>query len=112
MPDQSPSKDLLRFHYLKNGNFRAIHVDGAIGAVQPTGKGIHLAMYTERTAIPQQVDHTLGADGVLGPEIEGSRVSRQGVVREFEIDAFMDLPTAASLQELLGSLLKQAGGIT
>jgi len=109
MPDEQPNEKFLRFHYLKNGNFRAIHVDGAVGGILPTGRGIHLTMYTERSPIPQQIDHVLLDDGQLGTEVEGSRVSRQGVIRELEIDAFMDLPTAASLRDLLDSLLKQRG---
>lgn len=110
MAEEQPRKHVLRFHYLKSSGFRSIHVDGAIASPLPAKQGVHLAMYSERGAIPQQVDHEVDENGRLGPEVSGSRVSREGIVRELEVDLFMDVDTVAGLHALLGTVLKEMKG--
>ncbi len=107
MVDPHAATPSLRFHYLKSSEFRSIHVDGAVGGIHPSGRGLHLAMFVERIPVPQQTDYEVNPDGMLGAEIEGSRVAREGIVRELQIDAFMDRTTAGMLHDLLGTLLKR-----
>lgn len=95
----------IRFHYIKSPQFSTIHADGAIGGPTPRG-GLHVAFYAERMPIPTQVEHDLGSDGKLGEEKESSRIVRDGVVRELEVDVIMDLDTAQSLHAWLGNNLK------
>lgn len=103
----------VKFFYIKNQAFRVIHVDGAIGGVTPRGH-LHLAMYSERPAIPQATAHSLSDDGTLSEpqEIEG----KAGIIRELDIDMIMSKQVAIELRdwltkhlELIDSLEKQKG---
>jgi hypothetical protein len=93
--------DRVKFHYIKSLQFRVIHVDGVIGGPMPSGQGIHMALFSERPAIPQQVEQAVEPDGKLGAEIEGSRIGKDGIAREMEIDAMMNLRTAKLLYSWL-----------
>jgi len=104
MPEDSKQ---LQFHYLKSASFRVIHVDGVIGAPLPRGGGVHIALYSERTAIPQMTVHPLKPDGRIGDEITNARVGRSGVVRELEVDAVMSLDTARDLFAWLQSAIER-----
>lgn len=88
----------LTFHYLKSTQYRVIHVDGAIGGPTPSGF-IHISMYNERSAIPREQTFPVTKDGVLGDVVQ--TVSRDGIVREMEVDAIMSLSTAKSLKDWL-----------
>lgn len=89
----------VTFHYLKANQFRVIHVDGALGGVTPRFL-IHMSLYSERPAIPQQQVFDLTSSGKLkdGPP---RAIGKDGVVRELEVDAMMDLDTAKSIGEWL-----------
>jgi hypothetical protein len=89
------SPESVVFHYIKGAQFRAIHVDGAIGGPTPNGY-IHMAVFSERAPIPQQVEIELTERGSLGQE--RSRTARTGVVRELEADLFMSAATAEQLR--------------
>ncbi len=88
----------ITFHYLKSTQYRVVHIDGAIGGVTPSGF-IHFSMYNERSAIPREQVFSVDKDGVLG-NVEQT-VSREGIVREMEVDAIMSLATAKSLRDWL-----------
>lgn len=87
-----------RFHYIKSSLFRAIHVDGAIGGITPTGN-IHCAIYSERAAIPQATEHLVGEDGALLPPdvIDG----KAGFVREMDADLILSRKAAEELRDWL-----------
>jgi hypothetical protein len=92
----------VTLHYIKGQHFRAVHVDGAIGGITPRGL-LHVAIYSERPAIPQMMVHELDAAGNLGAPVEV--VSKPGIVRELEIDLLMGRDTLASLHQWLGEKL-------
>lgn len=92
--------DTIAFHYLKSSAFRVVHADGAVSGITPNGN-LHLALFSERAAIPQRVVNMLRADGSLGDEIPEEGFSRGGIVRELEVDAFFSLATAKLLRDLL-----------
>lgn len=98
-------RGLVQFDYLKSGQFRVIHVDGAIGGLTPGGL-IHMALYSERPAIPQMLKHEMLEGGTLGPPVESA--GRTAFVREMDVDAVMTPAVAQSLitwlQERLGDL--------
>lgn len=96
----------IRFSYLKSNSFRVIHVDGALGGPTPSGY-IHMTLYSERAAIPQQTEYEITAEGTLGKEVTDLRVGRDGIVRELEVDAIMNVATARALHEWLGTRLEQ-----
>src|SRR5262245_46249155 len=95
---QEPDEKSVRFHYVKNPHFTTIHVDGAIGGITPSGD-LHVAFYAERLPIPTLTEFEIGPDGKLGEEILDARVSREGILRELLVDAFMDLRTATQLRD-------------
>lgn len=94
----------ITFHYLKSTQFRVIHIDGAIGGITPAGF-IHISMFNERSAIPREQTHSVKKDGTLGDPID--TVSRNGVVREMEVDAIMNLSTAKILRDWLDRNIKK-----
>lgn len=90
LPPQIP------FHYIKSYYYRVVHADGAFGGVTTRGL-IHMDLFSERNPIPQMMTHQVQPDGRLGEEIPGGTVRREGVVREVEVGATMDLHTAKAL---------------
>jgi hypothetical protein len=93
------------FHYIKGPDFRSIHVDGAIGGL--TTKGfLHVALFTERAAIPQRTTHGVLPDGTLGNEILEKRLSKEGIVRQMEVDLIVNEETARDLRIWLDQMLQ------
>jgi hypothetical protein len=91
---QAGSKgDTVEFHYIKSPFFRSVHVDGAIGGVTPRGL-IHMAVFSERHAIPRSTVQKLLSTGRLGDEIIDERKGKNGIAREMEVDMFLGLETA------------------
>lgn len=93
-------RETVTIHYIKASQFRAVHVDGVYGGVTPTGK-IHMAAYSQRMAIPQQVVQYISPDGRLESEIPEKTVTRGGIVRDLEVDLVVDKDVAASMIEWL-----------
>lgn len=96
----------IAFHYLKSTQFRVVHVDGVIGSVTPGGN-LHVAMFSERPAIPQRVVHSITPDGVLGETIPEEGFDRGGFVRELEVDAMFSLRTAKLVRDFLSNQIIQ-----
>jgi hypothetical protein len=96
MPDKLPPN--IRFHYLKNPQFRVVHVDGAIGGITPRGL-IHCAVYSERPAIPQSTVQDVTPEGRLGDET--GREGREGIVREIDVDLMLTKQAATELRDWL-----------
>ncbi len=99
----------VSFHYIKSGQFRVAHVDGAIGNLTPGGL-IFVALYSERAAIPQMMVHEITEGGEIGPEHQEERLGKKGIVREIEMGAVMSVETANAfirwLQQQVGLLEK------
>lgn len=94
-----PSRELpdrVRFHYIKSNYFRIVHVDGAYGGITPGGD-ISINFYSERNPIPQITAHIIKPDGRLGEEIPEEKITRNGIIREVEVGAVLDLSTAKAL---------------
>ncbi|MCC6572194.1 MAG: hypothetical protein IT462_00255 [Planctomycetes bacterium] len=107
-PHVSERPKVVPYHYVKCTDFRTIHVDGAIGGPTPRGL-IHVAVYSERPAIPQRIDVGIGVDGRLNQEV--SRSGKDGILRELQCDLVLDLNAAESLANWLNrniAMLKQA----
>lgn len=94
------AKASVAFDYIKNHNFRTIRADGAIGGITPNGT-IHFALYSERPPIPKRLVYEVNKDGELGSVIPSETVSRDAVVREMEVDVFLDISVARSLSQWL-----------
>lgn len=95
-----PSKRVA-FDYIKSQQFRAIRADGAIGGITPGG-GIHFAFYSERHPIPRRLVYEVGEDGQLGSMIGSETIARDAIVREMEVDIFLNIQVTKSLHQWLG----------
>lgn len=108
MPDErdapDPTAPVVVFDYIKSAGFRSVRADGAIGGVTPNGH-IHMALYSERAAIPRRMVHELAKNGAVGPvrEVE----TRNSFVREMEVDIYLDIATATAIHEWLGNNIEQ-----
>jgi len=98
MPDESrpAQQDIITFHYIKSNFFRVIYADGAFGGINPQGL-IRMALYNERTPIPQTTVQPVTPEGRLGDELIDRRTAREGFVREVEVDVLLNINTAKSL---------------
>ena len=94
----------LIFHFIKTQDFRTIHVDGAWGGLSTQGEYIHMAVYSERYPLPQQMKHEVYQDGRVGKEIK--RLGREGVIRDVHADLVFDIRTAETIRTWLDSKIK------
>lgn len=96
----------ITFHYMKGPDFRTIHCDGAIGGITPRGL-IHLAIFSERAAIPKVTVQSVGKDGKLGEEIRDERQALEGIVRQMEVDLFFGKETAIRLRDWINGRIAE-----
>ena len=104
--DEKPVSKVT-FHYIKSGDFRTIHADGAIGSLTPAGQ-IHCAIYSERPAIPRVVSHELDENGALIDGAESVVDGKSGFVRELQADLVLTREVAAALASWLNKLLESS----
>lgn len=78
------AKDKVKFHYIKAGYFRVVHMDGVFGGLSPTGD-IFMSIFSQRPPIPQVTVQPVKEDGELGEEIIAERTVKDGLVREIEV---------------------------
>ncbi len=100
------TENTIAFHYLKGPDFRTLHVDGAIGGWTPMGF-LHVALFSERPSIPTKIVHAVAADGRLGDEIESRRETKDGLVRQMEVDIFLSEVSARQLRDWLDQKLAE-----
>ena len=91
MAEAAPSS--IDFHYIKSNSFRVVHGDGVWGGTTPRGY-IAMSFFSERSPIPTKLTHEVSPSG-LGEETD--RESREGIIREVEVEVLVDLDTAKSL---------------
>ncbi len=96
----------VEFHYIKSPSFRSVHVDGAIGGVTPRGL-IHMALFSERPAIPTKTVSDVLDSGRLGEEIRDLREGKSGIAREMEVDLFLGLDTAKEIRIWLDTRIQE-----
>lgn len=93
----------LPVHFVKSNYFRVIHTVGAWFGGDGHGN-IHMSFYNERTAIPKSLVLTIDQSG--SPVAESNRESKQGFVREMEVDIVITYQDALALHSALGENLK------
>lgn len=94
------SKPRIQFHYLKSGQFRIIHSDGAWGGVTPDGNML-IGFYSQRFPIPDLTVQEVNGDGTLGPDITEAGIAKRGVVREIEAGIVLSADGVDSLIQWL-----------
>ena len=95
----------MLFNFIKSLNFRAVHASGAWFGGDAEGN-IHLTFFNERTPIPQEVVLVLNKKGEVVGENESKRKSREGMIREMEVDVILSVQAASHLHRLLGQNLE------
>ena len=100
--EQGKEKDTVTFHLIKSPHFQTLQVDGAVGNLTPSG--LSLTFYVERVALPKMMTYEVQDDGSLGTLV--SAQGKSGIVRELQSSFVLDVATARSLVELLGTMLK------
>ena len=112
MSEESPPES-VEFHYIKSNGFRVVHADGVWGGPTPRGY-ITMSFYSERAPIPRRISLELkppepnSPDRTLGQEIV--RDTKNGLVREVEVEVMVDLEMAKSLHGWLGEKVQTLEG--
>ncbi|HEV7909506.1 MAG TPA: hypothetical protein VGP28_00060 [Methylocella sp.] len=97
----------IEFHFEKSHLFRVIHVDGAVGAIAPSSKLIHMSVFSERAPVPKKTVHTV-TGGILGAEVTEKREGRQGIFREVEVDLVFSAETAIAIRTWLDDKIQES----
>lgn len=100
-----PYSGSIQLDYIKSNLFRVIHVDGAHGGLHPGGSIIHMALFSERNAIPKTETFDV-KDGVIGERT--GHEGREALIREVEVDALMTISTARALRTWLDDKISAA----
>jgi hypothetical protein len=102
----SVSEPTVDFYYLKSPAFHTIHVDGAHGGLTPNGY-LSMSLYSERPPIPRRTVQKLTEEGKLGEEIVNERESKEGVIRQIEVNVLMSTEVVANLRNWLNLQLAE-----
>jgi hypothetical protein len=105
-PENGHSKDEIEVvvGFVKSNFFRVIHADGAWGGISPFGD-IHMAFYSERSAIPDVGKLTLSAKTGQFTKPEQYEADSE-IVREMEADVVVDLNTAIRIRAWLDDKIR------
>lgn len=102
-PEAPASQKGVTIHYIKSPQCIDVPVHGAYGGINPSTGAGHMALYSQRAAIPQEV--------VLEPDDSGHRkeriiAGRKGIIRTINAVLFYDINTAIAIHKWLGEKIK------
>jgi len=107
-PKKADTSDRLKHYYIKSGQFRVIHVDGAFGGFGPR-QFVNMALFSERKPIPKMTANRIDQDAeVVAEEMVDERDCLDGLVREIECNLVFDIPTALAVRDWLDNKIKEA----
>ncbi|HUA67443.1 MAG TPA: hypothetical protein VMA13_02750 [Candidatus Saccharimonadales bacterium] len=92
-------------HFIKGTCFRVVHANGVWYGGDNQGN-LHMTFFNERNPIPQKLVVNVDEHGSIVGEDVSQRESKEGVVREMEVDVVMSLRVAQELYVTLGENLK------
>ncbi len=95
----------LKVHFIKSSCFRVVHASG----VWYGGDGhnnLHLTVFNERNAIPRMVVVNVNEQGQVMGEDQSQRQSKEGVIREMEVDLVFSMRDAVEFYKSLGDNLR------
>jgi hypothetical protein len=95
----------LPIHFIKSSQFRVIHASGAWYGGD-TQQNLHITFFNERNPIPKKVVLNVNGKGMVLNEDMTKRESKEGVVREMEVDVILSLQAAIEFHKTLGENLK------
>jgi len=95
----------MPIHFVKSSQFRVVHASGVwySGDAQ---QNLHMTFFNERAPIPKKLVLNVNEQGVIMSEDMAQRESKEGVVREMEIDVIFSLQAALEFYKTLGENLK------
>jgi hypothetical protein len=103
---ENPSQPTeVNFDYLKSGQFRLVHADGAYIAI--TQSGLTISFFAERAAIPKRIVHALNPDGTIGQELQDKREVRNAIIRDTEVSVVMTREVAVKVVDAIQDILKR-----
>lgn len=95
----------INFKYIFDDNYNPQYVNGAFGGIGPQGE-IIIHFYTERGAIPKQVDHTIDTDGILSAPVKMEPDDyNQTFIRFIQSGIILDKRHATEIYNFLGKFL-------
>src|ERR1700679_4010722 len=86
----------IPIHFVKGNHFRVAPASGAWFGTDPQGN-FHLTFYSERLPLPKKIIFKLNEKGQFLHEDISKRESKDGIVREMEIDIVMSVAAAQGL---------------
>ncbi len=95
----------IEFNYIKNPQYRQIHIDGSFSGLTPNGD-ITLAFFAERWPIPKTSRHKI-SNNIINDDYEISSDSITGVVREIEFSGYFSVRTAIAIKEQLERMIEE-----
>lgn len=111
--EQAHTSETVAFHYLKSPAFKTLFAHGAVISGTTRGEVI-VTPYVERAPIPTQTIHELivvSEDGgvkrgKIGRQVD--QISRDGVVREFDVSLILPAAVAEDIARLLTEKAQEA----
>ena len=94
----------IRYRFTKSPLFRDIHIDGIWGGVHPGGY-IQMAVFKDKSHLPNVVEYEVTEDGRLGKET--SRDLPDDITREIEVDITMNLNVATLMRDWLSERIDE-----
>lgn len=94
------NQEKIQIHYIKSPHFKSFFATGIFGGVSPNGL-VSMAFFVDRPPIPQSIVTSVDVETGKTKEIDGSRVVKEGVIREVDCNILLDLNTAISLRDWL-----------
>jgi len=95
----------MQIHFVKSSQFRVIHANG-VWYGGDSQQNLHLTFFNERAPIPKKLVFNLNEQGMVVSEDATQRDSKEGIVREMEIDVVFSLQAAVEFHKTLGENLK------
>ena len=92
-------------HFIKSPSFRVVHASG-VWYGGDSQQNLHLTFFNERTPIPKKLVLNLDEQGMVVGEDLSKRDSKEGVIREVEVDIILSIPSAVEFYRTLGENLK------
>ncbi len=95
----------IPIHFVKSSQFRVIHASG-VWYGGDSQQNLHLTFFNERGPIPKKLVLNLNEQGIVVSEDTAQRESKEGIVRELEVDVILSLQAALELYKTLGENIK------
>lgn len=91
----------IDFHFIQSQDFRTLYASGVYSSITPNGL-INLNFYIDRQPLPDLMTFSID-NNMLGPE--KARSIRNGIVREVQQGALLDMQTVKNVVKSLQMLI-------